>query len=190
MLLARWGTVVGWRVPALPALPTFIRYTMPPGQTTQHVEHIPHGRTSALNVCVIAARHRTSMAFLGPRWMRSLSGGGRRIRTFSATARSLDLDPNRPFDKLLVANRGEIACRIIRSANAMGLRTVAVFSDADANSLHVRKTTQSKIYSTSEEIRMHDDACSSRGIQVDTRYPDSSPSPSCPSGIEHHTRIL
>eukprot|EP00752_Nemacystus_decipiens_P005299 g4807.t1 len=80
------------------------------------------------------------MAFLGPRWMRSLRGGGRRIaiRTLSSTAAaSLDLDPNRPFEKLLVANRGEIACRIIRSANAMGLRTVAVFSDADANSLHV-----------------------------------------------------
>ena len=39
---------------------------------------------------------------------------------------------------LLIANRGEIACRIIRTARAMGLRTVAVYSDADAAALHVR----------------------------------------------------
>ncbi len=39
---------------------------------------------------------------------------------------------------LLIANRGEIACRIIRTARAMGIRTVAVFSDADAGALHVR----------------------------------------------------
>ena len=39
---------------------------------------------------------------------------------------------------LLIANRGEIACRIIRTARAMGVRTVAVFSDADAGALHVR----------------------------------------------------
>ncbi|MEU3145214.1 MULTISPECIES: urea carboxylase [unclassified Streptomyces] len=42
------------------------------------------------------------------------------------------------FDTLLVANRGEIACRIIRSAHALGLRTVAVYSDADGAAPHVR----------------------------------------------------
>ena len=42
------------------------------------------------------------------------------------------------FTKILIANRGEIACRITRTAKALGYRTVAVFSDADAGALHVR----------------------------------------------------
>jgi len=41
------------------------------------------------------------------------------------------------FDKILIANRGEIACRVIQTAQAMGIRTVAVFSDADEHALHV-----------------------------------------------------
>ncbi|MGI4880792.1 MAG: acetyl-CoA carboxylase biotin carboxylase subunit [Janthinobacterium lividum] len=41
------------------------------------------------------------------------------------------------FKKILIANRGEIACRVIRSARKMGIATVAVYSDADASALHV-----------------------------------------------------
>jgi len=44
----------------------------------------------------------------------------------------------RMMNSLLIANRGEIACRIIRTARRLGIRTVAVYSDADAKALHVR----------------------------------------------------
>lgn len=43
----------------------------------------------------------------------------------------------RPISKVLISNRGEIACRVIKTAKKMGIRTVAVYSDADARSMHV-----------------------------------------------------
>ena len=42
------------------------------------------------------------------------------------------------INKILIANRGEIACRVIKTAKKMGIETVAVYSDIDKNSKHVK----------------------------------------------------
>ena len=63
------------------------------------------------------------------------------------------------FKKILIANRGEIACRIIKTANQMGISTVAVYSDADAGALHVRKAD--------EAVRIGEAASSESYLRID-----------------------
>jgi 3-methylcrotonyl-CoA carboxylase alpha subunit len=49
---------------------------------------------------------------------------------------------NTMLKTVLIANRGEIACRVMRTAKAMGMRTIAIYSDADANALHVKEADE------------------------------------------------
>lgn len=59
-------------------------------------------------------------------------------------AREFSSEPKKKerIEKILIANRGEIACRITRTAKRLGIRTVAVYSDADRNSLHVASSDE------------------------------------------------
>src|SRR5210317_1322865 len=76
------------------------------------------------------------------------------------------------FNKILIANRGEIACRVIKTARKMGIATVAVYSDADRDALHVRMADEAvhigaapsaESYLIAERIV---DACKQTGAQA------------------------
>ena len=69
-----------------------------------------------------------------PRGAGRACGVRRQARAFLGEERQMSAR----FQSVLIANRGEIACRIIRAARAEGLRAIAVYSDADANAPHVR----------------------------------------------------
>ena len=73
------------------------------------------------------------------------------------------------FKKILIANRGEIACRVIRTAKRMGIVTVAVHSDADADALHVRLAD--------EAVRIGPAHSAERDLQSAAIYHHAPPSP-------------
>src|SRR5689334_16064314 len=70
------------------------------------------------------------------------------------------------FKTLLIANRGEIACRVVRTAQRMGMRAVAVYSDADVHSLHTRAAEAiHPAYAFLSQSPEFADACLAAGIR-------------------------
>ena len=76
------------------------------------------------------------------------------------------------FKKILIANRGEIACRIMKTCSQMGIKTVAVFSDADRNELHVQMADESVFIGPAEakdsylSIEKIIEACKAKAIDA------------------------
>ena len=65
------------------------------------------------------------------------------------------LSRDKPFEKILVANRGEIACRVIRTAKRLGIKTVAIYSTADGiSSLHAKMLANAKAPSNDNDLKL------------------------------------
>ena len=77
------------------------------------------------------------------------------------------------FNKILIANRGEIACRVIKTAKRMGIATVAVYSEADKDALHVELADEAVLIgpAPSRESYLRGDkiiaACRQTGAQAE-----------------------
>jgi propionyl-CoA carboxylase alpha chain len=82
------------------------------------------------------------------------------------------LKQNNMFKRILIANRGEIACRVIKTARRMGIETVAVYSEADRDALHVEMADEAVLIgppAAAESYLLIDkivDACRKTGAQA------------------------
>ena len=114
-----------------------------------------------------------SLQILGKQIMASnlLFQNGFRI-SMNGLRRSYSKTQEKLFDKILIANRGEIACRVMQTCNRLGIKTVAVYSEADANAKHVQMADEAVCIGpppSNQSYLVIDnviDACKSTGAQA------------------------
>src|SRR4051812_12541460 len=92
---------------------------------------------ASVNVTVHGILQMRGRTLLRRSWLRSWRGSRPRCRGRATIGRHIDM-----LDKLLIANRGEIAIRVAQAAAELGIPTVAIYADDDARSLHVRRADQ------------------------------------------------
>src|SRR5437762_484491 len=75
------------------------------------------------------------------------------------------------FKKILIANRGEIACRVIKTCRKMGIATVAVYSDADRNALHVELAEKAGVSTVPGFLDVIKDVAHAKQIAREVGFP-------------------
>ncbi len=139
-----------------------------------------HGATTCRRATSPSCCARAPIRSTSPRWARP-SRSKRSTRRHAGLRAEPLRGPRRMFSSVLIANRGEIACRVIRTARRLGLRTIAVHSEADADALFVREADEAHLIGPRRRARATSSvSASSRSPGRRARSASTRATASCP----------